>query len=64
MCTLSILLCFDILLLWPLSMLPILHVLYSPGPPPSLLFLGVLLRVGYRLSVCDPVSRDCIAILS
>jgi hypothetical protein len=30
----------------------------------TLLFFGILLRVGYSLSVCGPVLRECIAILS
>jgi hypothetical protein len=31
---------------------------------PTLPFLGVLLRVSYSLSICDPGLRDCIATLS
>ena len=30
----------------------------------TLLFFGILLRVGYSPSVCSPVLRECIAILS
>ena len=30
----------------------------------TLLFFGILLRVGYSLSVCGPVFRECIAISS
>ncbi|KAI0251968.1 hypothetical protein BJV78DRAFT_1206012 [Lactifluus subvellereus] len=29
----------------------------------TLLFFGILLRVGHSLSVCDPVLRECIAML-
>ena len=44
--------------------------LYVTGIPhsiltgPTLLFFGILPRVGYGLSACDPVLRECITMLS